>query len=350
MTTPGRTFLGITAITVLAIASLALADPRRILLPPDAAAPVASGRLPELERAVRALRIGGSSQHGGLTVFWLTSVVPAAALSVETLEEARASGALAITERAAPTVPELVVDNRGKTHILLMAGEILVGGKQNRVLREDILLPPLSGARAIGVYCVEQGRWNEGRRDFESKLSFADPNLRRKVYDKVDQQTVWSAVQGFSESARAASPAQGYRPSPTQSYQQALETPAVREEMGAAERVLDVKAAPDAVGAAVFIGGTLSGIDVFGSPGVFSRQWTKLLRAHAAGAYVATPSSSTSEPKLRATLQALLGAAASAPGSVRGNAGVGQIFEFAVERYRGAALSYEGGIVHAAIL
>jgi hypothetical protein len=29
---------------------------------------------------------------------------------------------------------------------------------------------------------------------------------------------------------------------------------------------------------------------------------------------------------------------------------VGQVFEFAVERYRGAALSYEGGIVHAAIL
>src|SRR5262245_60881 len=171
MTTPRRTFLGITAISALAIASLALADPRRILLPLEAGAPVASGRLSELERAVCALRIGGSSQHGGLTVFWLTSVVPASALSVETLEEARASGALAITERAAPTVPELVVDNRGKSHILLMAGEILVGGKQNRVLREDILLPPLSGARSIGVYCVEAGRWNEGRRDFEDRKS-----------------------------------------------------------------------------------------------------------------------------------------------------------------------------------
>jgi hypothetical protein len=342
MTMPRRTFLGITAITALAIASLALADPRRILLPPDAAAPTASGHLPDLERAIRALRIGGSSQHGGLTVFWLTSVVPPSPLTVETLEDARAEGSLAITERPAPTVPELIVDNRGKSYVLLLAGEILVGGKQNRVLREDILLPPLSGARAIGVYCVEQGRWNEGRRDFEGKQSFADPNLRRKVYDKVDQQTVWSAVRGFNAGVMAASP--------TQSYQQALEAPSVREQMGAAERVLDVKAAPDAVGAAVFVGGTLSGIDVFGSPGLFAQQWTKLLRAHAAGAYVTTPSASASEPKLRATLQGLLGAAASAPGSVRGNAGVGQVFEFAVERYRGAALSYEGGIVHAAIL
>ena len=342
MTMPRRTFLGFTAVAALAAARSALADPRRILTAPDATAPVAGGRLPELERAMRQLRIGSAVQHGGLAVFWLASTAPASTLTIETLEEARASSALTITERPAPTVPELVVDNRGKSHVLLLAGEILVGGKQNRVLREDLLLPPLSGPRPIGVYCVEQGRWNEGRRDFESKLSFADPNLRRKVYDRVDQQTVWSAVSGFSAGVAAASP--------TQSYQQALEAPAVREEMGAAERVLDVKVAPDAVGAAVFGGGTLSGIDAFGSPGLFARQWTKLLRAHAAGAYVTPPSSTGSEPKLRAALQALLAAAGPAPGSVRGNAGVGQIFEFGVERYRGSALAYEGGIVHAAIL
>src|SRR5215470_5848326 len=98
MTTPRRTFLGITAVSALAIASLALADPRRILISPEAAAPAASGQLPELERAVRALRIGGSSQHGGLTVFWLTTVVPASPLTVETLEDARAAGSLVITE------------------------------------------------------------------------------------------------------------------------------------------------------------------------------------------------------------------------------------------------------------
>ena len=73
-----------------------------------------SGRLPELERAMRQVRIGRASQHGGLLVFWLVSAAPASPLTVETLEEARESGALVITERAAPTVPELVVDNRGK--------------------------------------------------------------------------------------------------------------------------------------------------------------------------------------------------------------------------------------------
>jgi ARG and Rhodanese-Phosphatase-superfamily-associated Protein domain len=342
MTMPRRTFLGLGALAALSTAGPARADRRRILTSPETPGPVASGRLPELERTVRRLRVGNASQQGGLLVFWLLGGGSTNPVTIETLEEARASGTLAITERAAPTVPELVVENRGKTHVLLLAGEILVGGKQNRVLREDILLPPLSGPRMIGVYCVEQGRWNEGRHDFESKSSFADPNLRREVYDRVDQQSVWFAVKGLNSRVQAASP--------TQSYQQAFEAPGVRGHLGAAERALDVKAVPDAVGAAVYAGASLSGLDVFGSSTLFARQWTKLLRAHAVGAYAGAPTPAAAEAKLRAGVESLLTAAGSAPGSVRGNAGVGQIFEFAVERYRGAALAYEEGIVHAAIL
>jgi hypothetical protein len=42
--------------------------------------------------------------------------------------------------------------------------------------------------------------------------------------------------------------------------------------------------------------------------------------------------------------------AARAQGSLRGNAGVGQLFEFGVERSRGAALLFEGAVIHLAIL
>jgi hypothetical protein len=37
-------------------------------------------------------------------------------------------------------------------------------------------------------------------------------------------------------------------------------------------------------------------------------------------------------------------------GALRGNAGVGQLFEFGVERSRGAALLFEAAVVHLAIL
>jgi ARG/rhodanese/phosphatase superfamily protein len=309
---------------------------------PDVPVPAAPGHLPDWKRTMSTLRIGAAGRHGALTVFWLSANLPVPTLEIATLDEARASGALVIAERDRAAVPELSVDNRGKSFVLLLAGEILVGGKQNRVMREDILLPPLSGPRALGVYCVEQGRWNEGRRDFESKSTFAHPGLRREVYDKVEQARVWKEV------ARSASAAAA--PSPTGSYQQVYEQPAVRQQLDEAERGLDVRAASGSLGAAVFVGSGLSGIDVFRDASLFAREWRKLLRAYAVEAYGRPSTAPEPEAKQRAELRRVLDGATVAAGLIHGNAGVGQVFEFKLQQYRGAVLGYEGAIVHAAIV
>ena len=349
MAMPRRNVLRIAALAALSAggARRAWGQGRRVLPSdstmdaPEVTAARPGGRFPELQRAIQGLRVGAYTQHGALGVLWLHGA-PAPPLPIATLEEARASGALLIAERDQATVPEVTVDNRSKSHVLLLAGEILVGGKQNRVMREDILLPPLGGPRALGVYCVEQGRWNEGRRDFESKSTFAQPGLRREVYDKADQARVWSEV---TRSANAAA-----APSATSSYQQVYEQPAVRQHLAEAERRLDAPAAAGALGAAVFVGPQMTGIDVFREPDLFAREWRKLLRAHAVEAYGRPTIAPAPEDKLRAELRGVLGAAGLVNGTVRGNAGVGQLFEFRLGRYRGAALGHEGLVVHAAIL
>src|SRR6202048_3332566 len=129
------------------------------------------------------LTVGPAVTQAGLSVLWLIGgdSKGLAAVDVLTLDEARARGALTVVERAQASVPDLIAENRGKAHVLLLAGEILIGGKQNRVLREDLLLPPLSGPRNVSVYCVEQGRWNEGRKDFESRSSVVQPSVRSEV-------------------------------------------------------------------------------------------------------------------------------------------------------------------------
>lgn len=297
---------------------------------------------PDFQRFMAGIRVGPAKAHGGLLVFWLQATEPPAALEVSTLDEARARGALVITEREQATVPELLVDNRGKVAVLLLAGEILVGGKQNRVLKEDILLPPLSGPRNIYVYCVERGRWNEGRKDFESKSSFTQPGVRAYLMRKAPQSEVWSAV---GKAARAAE-----APSPTDSYQQIYENPEVKAHLADAERGLDSTAAPGAYGAAVFTGSGLSGLDLFHAPALFAREWPKLLRAHAVEAYRQPRPTEWPEAKLRARVEGLLGAAARVEGTLRGNAGVGQLFEFRLGQAQGAALVFEGRAVHAAIL
>ena len=71
MTMPRRTFLGFTHVAALAAARSALADPRRILTAPDATAPVAGGRLPELERACASSASVAACNTAGSLVFWL---------------------------------------------------------------------------------------------------------------------------------------------------------------------------------------------------------------------------------------------------------------------------------------
>ena len=347
MTMARRNALRLAGLALLGAAGAtpARAQGRRILEDgPDPTAPgivAPAGGFAGLSQALHGLTVGAHTPHGALSVFWLHGAA-APPLRVATLDEARASGALVIAERDRATVPEVTVDNRGKAHVLLLAGEILIGGKQNRVLREDVLLPPLSGPRMLAVYCVEQGRWNDGRRDFESKSSFAQPGLRRQVYDKADQHRVWSEV---TRSAAAAA-----APSATSSYQEVYEQPAVRRHLDEAERRLDTPAAAGALGAAVFAGGSLSGIDVFRDPDLFAREWRKLLRAHAVDVFGRPSILPVPEGKLRAELARLLRAAASVTGTFRMTPGVGSLFEFRLWQYRGAALAHDGGLVHAAIL
>lgn len=116
------------------------------------------------------------------------------------------------------------------------------------------------------------------------------------------------------------------------------------------ERALGHSAPPGALGAAVIVGPSLAGLDLFLDPELFGRQWPKLLRAHALEAFRRPPVPDGDEAQGRARVEGVLRTAAHVGGTFRTNAGVGQLFEFRVAGLRGAALLFEGRVVHAAIL
>lgn len=60
-----------------------------------------------------------------------------------------------------PQVPALWVSNGGGTAALLVDGEVVEGGWQNRVVHHDVVLDAGSAA-TIEVACVEAGRWHGG--------------------------------------------------------------------------------------------------------------------------------------------------------------------------------------------
>jgi hypothetical protein len=297
---------------------------------------------PEFQKFVTNVRVGEARSHGAFRVFWLYGGLPVLPLAVATLEEARTHGSLHISERDQAAVPELIVENRGKSHVLLLAGEILLGGKQNRVLMEDVLLPPMSGPRNIGVYCVEQGRWSGRSTDFGSGGSFAAPGLRSQVMEKADQGRIWAEVDRYVRRAEAASP--------TQSYQEIYEKPEVKAHLEDVVKELGRRAVPGVLGAAVFVAETLAGLDLFFDPGLFAREWPKLLRAQALDAYRQPHHPVPGEWELRKGIESLLRAASMVEGALRTNAGVGTLFEYRLDRSRGSALVFDGRIIHAAIL
>jgi hypothetical protein len=274
-------------------------------------------------------------------VVWLEGP-PGPPLAIAALEDARTRGDLLISEREQAAVPELVVENRGKRAVLLLAGEILLGGKQNRVLIEDLLLPPASGPRAVAVYCVEQGRWAGRPAAFESRGSFAAPGLRAKVMERAEQTRIWDEVGRYAERAAA--------PSPTGSYQAIYEKPEVKAHIAEVERRLDRPAVTGALGAAVFAGDALAGLDLFFDPGLFAREWPKLLRAQALDTYGRVAPASPSDKALRGSVEELLRATAKAEGTLRASPGAGRIFEWRAGGHRGVALVVEGRVVHAALL
>ncbi len=328
----------------VAVVTRARADRIRILPEVRAAEPPVGGDRvgAELRRFLDAVRVGERRTHGGLTVFWLRGPGGAGPFAVRTLDEARARGELSVTERDQAAVSGLVIENRGAVHVLLLAGEILQGGKQNRIVLEDVLVPPRSGPLTLPVYCVEQGRWAGESKQFNTRETLAAPQLRARMLERSEQREVWAEVDRYAKRAAA--------PSPTQSYQAIHDKPEVQAHQKDVEVAFGGKVAPGAQGAAVFVADTLAGLDLFQDGSLFAREWPKLLRASTIEAYGRKVDDKMDERRLRAHLDDLLKSAAGADGSVRRGVGAGWLVELRLGRSKGSALVAESQVVHVAIL
>ncbi len=121
-------WVGLGAAAAAARPAVVLAERIRIL--GGGATPFAEGLVDEeFRRFLAAVRVGHGAVSGGLRVFWLHGDIPGKPMAVATLQEARSRGDLLIRERDQASVPELIGENRGKAYVLLLAGEIVVGGK-----------------------------------------------------------------------------------------------------------------------------------------------------------------------------------------------------------------------------
>lgn len=121
-----------------------------------------------------APRLTGPAVHGNLAI-WFLHDDAAAAPAPATLEEAVEVGAVVVHETG--NVNRLQIENRSGEEVFVQSGDLVKGGKQDRVLIMSMMLPPHSGKLSIEAFCVEQGRWSKRGAEDVSRFLRADRSL-----------------------------------------------------------------------------------------------------------------------------------------------------------------------------
>ena len=116
-----------------------------------------------------------------------------------TLNQALQLGYARITERGTASTENvhwLIIENLSNKNIFIPGGDIIAGGRQDRMISRDTIMLAKESRMQVPVMCVEEGRWS----DKEKKFTYQkQANLRlRKVLDRDKNQVlIWREI--FSE-------------------------------------------------------------------------------------------------------------------------------------------------------
>lgn len=317
--------------TSFAAALAALALVTAVLIPLSAARPAGAkgGNTKGGEWAVLA-----PVSYKNLTIFPVRGADLAGSSDYITLDEGTKAGTVLITEKGAQqatvrrrqgrghvyasngapvqqevsynsgaSVNELALVNRSGKKLLLLAGEVIVGGKQDRIVQEDRVIPPVSVPVALSVFCVEHGRWTprsasyngggagsartaagtvgpvvaNAPEKFDSLGAVAHPKLRAASQDRKEQSAVWDEVS--KNNAKL-----GTKTS-TDTYQEVYSNKKVAGQLDDYVRTLEREVLqPGVVGVVVARNGEPVWADVFASQRLFASYWPKLLKSYAVDA------------------------------------------------------------------
>jgi hypothetical protein len=81
----------------------------------------------------------------------------------------------------AKVASSLTVENLSDQEVFVQAGEIVKGGRQDRVLSSDLVLPPKSSSVAIGSLCVENGRWQKRGAEEADRFASSETHLAHRT-------------------------------------------------------------------------------------------------------------------------------------------------------------------------
>lgn len=242
---------------------------------------------PPLAPAGKGPRLTGPFTKGNLTIFLVHGADQVPGRTYLTLREAFEQKTVVVHETT--QVNKLSIENRSTTHtVFVQSGEIVKGGKQDRVLARDMLLPPNSGPVPLPSHCVERGRWQQRGAESAGAFSASEDYVagkELKIANAIlaDQDFVWENVRSVQQKITTNLKSDVQRTTSPTSLQLSLEHPKLKPAIDAHVRILMpiIDSKPDVVGFIFAINGKLNNGEVYGSSALFRKLWPKLLKASA---------------------------------------------------------------------
>jgi hypothetical protein len=250
-------------------------------------------------------KVSGPHVHENLAIYFIHGTSADGPVPL-TLAEALARGRVQVIETG--RVNELQIENTGDEEVFVQVGDIVKGGKQDRVLTVSLVLPPKSGMIPIASFCVEQGRWSaRGAEDHARFTSATDSLPSRKALAIMaappsaepqgmrpaggpvqrggdtasKQQRMWESVARMQTDLSAGLNARVASPQSATSLQLSLENTDLKEAQAAYVAALEGQGQQDAdvLGYIVAINGKAVSANVYPSNALFRKMWSKQLAA-----------------------------------------------------------------------
>lgn len=191
----------------------------------------------------------------------------------------------------------ITVQNKTQDTVLLLSGDVVKGGNQDRVIAHHEIILPMT-VRNIEVFCVEAGRSTyydpaapaveKEVAAFKGYYNVASPQVRRAVQNSGNQEEVWAAVAKVTKASNAESSTKAYTALDNQSAEK------TRRDAYLSQLKDQFATRDDVVGMVAICGDQVLSIDIFGNPDLFSRHYSALLHGYVAEAASAAPSQSMS--------------------------------------------------------
>lgn len=197
------------------------------------------------------------------------------------LDEALDSGLVVVHETS--DVQQLTIENLSPDKsVFVQAGEIIRGGRQDRTIQVDLVLPAQSGKWPLPAFCVEAHRWHRrGKEKVDSfvtaKMMASGKKVRDSIRRKKAQGEVWQSIKDSQDSLGTTLKSSVYDEASPSSYYLSLKHKVMEEAREKFKPVVEkaIGKHPRAVGFIFAVNGKLQGAECFPNPEILKRSWPK---------------------------------------------------------------------------